>query len=204
MKEQVHEGEESKYTIPLLWDKYDPTVREFEINQDYLGEYESSIVDSVDLFLRISQKQISGSIELSWFLDGVVTLECDACLESVSLGIRAENTYYVKQHPKGAEGSKEVDLITVLPGENYLDLGDLISENIHINIPIQVTCSMDAYTDKECNPDVIKYISGYDDEVSDLEDSSEEEESNEEHTDPRWEALKKIQFKNTEDGTSET
>lgn len=203
MKENVHEGEGSQYVIPLFWDKHDFNVRELEINQKYLDSYPSSVIDSLDVFLRVSQRQISGSIELNWFLDGTVNLECDTCLEPIAFSVRSENTFYIKQHPKGEAGSDEVDLITVLPGEIEFDLVDLISETIHIQIPIQVTCEMDAYNPRECNAEITKFIAGFDDEVSEEEgEHSETEET--EANDPRWEALKKIQFKNTEDGTSET
>jgi uncharacterized metal-binding protein YceD (DUF177 family) len=111
-------------------------------------------------------------------IKGLIDLPCDRCNEPLELKIEGDRNIIVKF---GLEEMEEDDEIYVIPESAYeFDVSHILYEFIHLMLPGKRVHGEDKNGKPLCNPDILKM----------LEDQQEEEK-----TDPRWDALKKLKDK---------
>jgi len=152
---------------------------EFEVTDSFFDQYENSIVHkgTVDVLVTLEKKQ--NMLLLDFTMDGVITVQCDRCLEDLDIDISSYNELIVKL---GEERGEESEDVIILPSKDHeLDVSQYIYEYINVLVPLRNVHPDDENGNSTCNPDILKAIEKY--------RIHEEEEK---PADPRWEGLKGI------------
>lgn len=144
---------------------------DFKIENTFFDALEYSEVKKGKVQVKVIMDKQSNLLVLKFELKGVVSVECDRCLDEMDQPIASEQRLIVKLSDQLDEESDEM---MVLPaGEHKIDVAPLIYEYIILAIPIRHVHP----NEKECNQDVMKKL---------------KEHSNQQETDPRWDSLKNI------------
>ncbi len=151
---------------------------EFNITDTFFAQYENSLAHrgAIDVLVTLDKKQ--NMLLLDFTMEGILTVQCDRCLEDIDLDISSFNELIVKL---GEERGEESEDIIVLPAkEHELDVSQYIYEYINILVPLRNVHEEDEDGNSTCDPEAIKAIEKY---------RIHEEEK---PADPRWEGLKGI------------
>jgi len=133
------------------------------------------IVD-FDVEIHISMLKRDNLLELDIDAEGAIQVPCDRCLEVFSLPVSFENRLLVKTNAAKNEVIDE-NLIHLSVQTDMLDLSQYLYESLIVSLPIKKV-----HPDNECNKEMIKR----------LNPSKTKKTKND--SDPRWDALKNIQF----------
>jgi len=158
---------------------------EFHVTQPFfdLFEFEQDFRNP-DLKIQLVLDKKNNFLELDFKLSGAVELDCDLTNEAYNQELKGKSEIIVKF---GEEFDNSDDEVWVIPhGEHYVNIAQIIYEMTLLSIPI-----------KRIHPDVLNGKSHS--EMLDLleqyslqENEKDDENSNNEEIDPRWEQLKKL------------
>lgn len=163
---------------------------EFKITQSFfdLFEFEQDF-HSPDLKINLILDKKNNFLELDFKLSGTVELNCDLTNEPYRQELDGNSSLIVKF---GEEYDNSDDEVWVIPhGEHSVNIAQMIYEMTLLAVPV-----------KRIHPDVLSGKSHS--EMLDLldeyslqeEEETEQESSNEEEIDPRWEKLKQLKNNN--------
>ena len=143
---------------------------------------------------RLTVAKKGNLFDLSFAFNGTVIVPCDRCLDDMDLPIEMSAHLIVKF---GKDYSEESDEIVIIPeSEGIINLAWFLYEFIALAIPIK-----HVHAPGKCNKQMTSKLkkhstkSGDDDEQSfDSDDADDvvitDDDSDEDRTDPRWDALK--------------
>jgi len=149
---------------------------EFEINQSFFDHYGKELVESGSLHAKVHLDKRETMIEARFNINGTIQLICDRSLDPYEQVINVEKMMVFKYGHQEMELSDEIVLITRETAQ--LDLGQYIYEFVALEVPI-----------KKLHPRFEKEESNTEDGLIYSSENKEEEENT---TDPRWDALKKL------------
>ncbi|SMC52750.1 YceD family protein [Moheibacter sediminis] len=164
---------------------------EFHITQPFfdLFEFEQDF-QKPDLKLKLVLDKKNNFLELHFKLKGTVELNCDLTNEPYSQKIKGKSDVIVKF---GEEHDYSDDEVWVIPqGEHSVNIAQMVYEMTLLALPI-----------KRIHPDVesgkshskmLELLNQY--SLDNESEIIEEENSNDEEIDPRWEQLKKLKNNN--------
>ena len=160
-------------------------------------EYEYHL-DKV-FFKNMESEDVHGA-DLTFNIEGTVTLICDRCLDDLEMPI--DTTYHISVK-YGEEYNDESDDLLIIPeSDNYLNTAYMIYDTVVLSIPIKHVHPMG-----KCNRQMSAMLKkhraterGTADEDAELEETLIEEmdsmesadTAQEPATDPRWDALRKL------------
>ena len=147
----------------------------FDLDDSYFEAIEAQEIHRGKLHVDLSVRRVASNFELDFHIEGVVHIPCDKCLDDMEQSVSADNRLVVKF---GKDAVEDDELIVVPEDEGVLDVSWLIYEFIDLDIPIQ-----HVHAPGQCNPDMAKMLAEY------MDDRSR---GDEETTDPRWAALRKL------------
>lgn len=175
--------------INLKPGKYD---YDFTADSEFFTHFPNSLVSEVNSNIKVAlEKQSDVLYILNFKGEGKFNLECDRCLDEITLPFTFEERLMVRvsDHPN-LIASDDEDLLVLAPDSNELDLSTIIYEYIHVQIPLRKTCED---ISKECDQEMLtkinQYIIGSGDTSPDIE-SEENSPSDTKEIDPRWVKLK--------------
>lgn len=118
-------------------------------------------------------------IKLEIDIEGHVDVECDRCLEDVSVPVEYSGTLIVKITPTTRDtefviDDKAEDTMLVNPGIDILDLEEYLHDSIILSIPLQRVHEENEDGVSGCNPDMLSRFTTTSDEW-DLDEDDEEE-----------------------------
>ena len=181
-------GKFNNYKIDLEKISDEPTAYSYELNQDFFDAINHEEVTKGDVKAELTVKKANEAFEFDFHLFGIVQIPCDRCLDEMDQEIDTINRLVVKY---GEEYSEETDELIIFPEDKrVISIEWYLYEFIVLNIPIKHVHEIE-----KCNKEMISKYLEYqvmnitDDEDLDSDDSSEE------YTDPRWDALKKLKNK---------
>ena len=148
----------------------------FTIDKAFIELFEIEQIQDVKVNIAISMIKRETMLDLEIEADGTVIVPCDRCLEPFPLAISFENKLVVKTNAAKTEMIDE-SLIHLSPQTDQLDLSQYLYESLIISLPIKK-----AHPDNECNKEMTQR----------LNPNKTNKTKNE--SDPRWDALKNIQF----------
>lgn len=171
--------------------------KRIHLDKSFFSMYDEFVINDGDVDIDVVVDKISfGHFSVSFDIYGDVVLPCDRCLEDMEEYIETEGIFKVRYGMDIQLGNEIISTTedsdgeydyTLPDGVTTLDMSWAIYELIELAIPLQ-----HIHPDGECNPDMedllqqhIAMLPGGEDEVA--EDPEEED-----TTDPRWDALKKI------------
>lgn len=167
-------------------------VFEYRLGDAFFELFEQPQVETGALLATVTLIKSSRMMEFQFHIEGAVGTTCDRCLSNVEVPINYDGTIYVNFGDKYDEPTEE---IVVLPHEEHtFNVAEFMYEFIAVSVPIR-----HVHPDNEdgvpgCDPEMLEKL----DEYMVDEDSlpGNEEDTEDEPIDPRWDELKKLIDKN--------
>lgn len=150
---------------------------EFEIDDSFFKKFENSVIQKgkVDVLVVLEKKD--NMLLLDFTMEGTLIVQCDKCLEDLSLDIEGYNELIVKMGDTHEELSDNVLMIS--SKENEIDVAQFIYEYLTLMVPMR-NVHGETEGEPECDPEILKEMEKH--------LSQDQIPSN----DPRWDALKNI------------
>lgn len=124
----------------------EPETMRFAINAERLTSVEKPLVRGGNVDVEVSVRPAAYGIQLGFRLTGNVIVDCDRCLDPLTLPVYTEQTLRVKQ---GDAYMDEGDAVSVAPEQTELDLWPFIYDYIMLAIPLQ-----HSHAEGECNKEM--------------------------------------------------
>jgi len=185
----------SLYNISLKNLSFGVHAYAYELDRKFFEAIDGDEVRKGNVKVAVNVKRTSSTFEFDFELKGVVQVPCTRCLDDMDQTVDSRNRLIVKF---GKEYSEESDEIVIIPEEEgEINIAWFLYEFIALTIPIK-----HVHPAGECNRAVSSKLRKHravskDEEETDEDLGDEEELTDEGDTqsgDPRWEALKGLNF----------
>lgn len=173
-----------KYNIEFKGLKEGRHDFEFEVDNKFFAHFEESLVENGKVKVNVVLEKRSSFMKLHFEMDGWLELTCDRCLEFYEQSIVHEAEMFVKYGENEYDDDESV--IWINPEEHHLDLTQVFYEFVTLSIPLRHVHPKNSKGKRNCNKEMLKKLKNY--THSKTEDSIT--------TDPRWDALKKLENNN--------
>ncbi len=148
---------------------------EFEVNDTFFEQFEFSQIQHGQVHITVDLEKMERMMVFAITLAGKVLVTCDRCTDEFYFPLSHTEKLIVKL---GAEFMEESDDVVVIPETEYqFELAPYIYEFIHLALPFRLLHPDDEHGNSTCDPDMLQRLNSL---------------SVSETTDPRWEALKKL------------
>lgn len=155
----------------------------FELDNSFFEAIEGTLVKSGNVNVCVRIKEIAGTFEFAFQVQGIVQVVCDRCLDDMDIHIHAENILNVKL---GSEFEDDGETVVIPENEPEMNVAWPIYEMVVLEIPLT-----HVHNEGQCNEEMLGALNNLlvhtQDEVQD-----DNAESDEKAIDPRWNELKKI------------
>ena len=118
---------------------------DFPIDGSFFKNFENSQILDADLDAEVELEKGSGWMNVTAWVSGDVTVECDRCLDDVSLPVDFECSMAVK-FAKSVEDDDGDEFIIMDPADSELDLTQFLYDYVCLNLPLQKV-----HREGECN-----------------------------------------------------
>ncbi|MDQ8003654.1 MAG: DUF177 domain-containing protein [Pedobacter sp.] len=170
-----------QFSIPFTGLKLGKHNFDFEIDKSFFDAFEHSLVKDGALKATVELDKQETMLILGFHVEGTIKLNCDTCLSDFEQPIELNERQIVKFAEEVDEDEPEDLEIIVLPRkETAIDVSELIYEFITVAVPFINKCEQ---AGQACDEQMLNTLEK-------LSTGSEEQE--EQNSDPRWEALKKL------------
>lgn len=165
---------------------------EYKLGTEFFKDMESSDIFGGDVNVQLTVRNANGIYYLDFKINGTVTILCDRCLDEMQHEVETTYNICVKY---GEEYCDDDDKVLIIPeSDRFLNVAHLINDSIELTIPLK-----HVHPEGQCNEEMSKKLQEHsvnetDDEGNTYAAYEEDEEDN--ATDPRWDALKKIKDNN--------
>ena len=160
---------------------------EYDVDASFFSHFPGSLITVGDLKVTVEVEKKTSALHLQFGIKGQIELPCDRCLSPVMVTVASTAKLVIRL--SGQPGEDDDDLIWLPLTAYEYNLAPYIYENIHLNIPLRVSCEMGP--NKSCRADVEALLSKYNGEAA---EEAAEEEKTDGPIDPRWEKLKNLKF----------
>lgn len=149
---------------------------DFKIEDTFFTLFDNSLIEKGELEVHVTLDKTDSMIQTLFHLEGSIKLICDRTLEPFDWPVSFDQLMIYKFGEESKELSEEV---AVIPKETQmLNVADMIHEYLCLSIPMKKLHPKFENEDLEEGGEVIF--------------SSHKEKTEENATDPRWDALKKL------------
>ncbi len=161
-----------EFIIPFFGLKTGIHTYDFDIGQSFFKNFEGSLIDDGTFKVSLALEKSTTHLVLDFKATGKLDELCDRCGDPIVLNVRTEDHVIVKF---GDETFEQTEEIIVLPFDAHeIDVSQIIYEMLVLGIPLKKVHPKKS----DCNQEVISRLTQLDTE--------------EDKTDPRWDALKKL------------
>lgn len=159
------------------------------LDDSFFKAVDGPLVSKGNVCAQVHIKKTFKDYELAFHLEGIVTVQCDRCLDDMQQPLESDFHLIVKMGDTNAE--LDYDTIEIPENEGVLDLSWYLYEFVALALPIN-----HSHPAGECNPEMVEQlnevlVNDMDEVESDTEDNEEERE-----VDPRWQVLQGLKDKN--------
>jgi len=123
---------------------------EFPVDGTLFREFENQQIIDADLKVRVVLEKGSGWINAAVEGKGSVNVECDRCLDELSLPVEFNQSLAIRSAKLGEEAEVFDEYIIVDPSETEVDLKQFIYDYICVNLPL-----VTVHPEGECNPQML-------------------------------------------------
>ena len=166
----------SEFIIPFIGLKEGEHVFNYKIDTSFLKNFDNTEIKGVELSVEVKMIKNNNLLEFNFQLNGNVTVECDICLEDVTLPVDYHSYLIAKR--ENVEDDED-EIIYLKPDESDIDISQFIYESIVFSLPLK-RVHPDKRGKNKCNPVMVKKLKSL------LVDHVEETQ------DPRWNDLKNL------------
>lgn len=152
-------------------------------DKKFFEDFDNSEILDAKLEIDVIVEKSGTYIGVDCMVDGELTVECDRCLEPLTMPIEVDILLSVKygldefiEEAKDSEDTddredEEREVIYLEQDEAELDMSQIIYDYVYLSLPIQRI-----HPEGECNPEVVKHIIGFtEDNVSEAIEEEQEE-----------------------------
>ncbi len=151
----------------------------FHVEDSFFAALKSESVERGDLNVNLILDKDSRLITIYVEIKGILSLECDRCLDFFDFPI---DINYTQIYKFGKAPDNQDDEIIYLSEKEYqIDVSRLIFENILLQIPIKKVHPDDENGESTCNQEQLELLNNF---------------RKQHKADPRWDVLKNIKFDN--------
>jgi uncharacterized metal-binding protein YceD (DUF177 family) len=150
---------------------------EFDINDEFLSEFEFSTIKTAEIKAITSVTKSENILEFEIHLEGNALVPCDICLSEINLPIDEYFDFKIKMSEENNFDDPEI--IYLNRNEISYDLKQFLYESVLLSLPNVKNCD-EIEEPKPCDQTVLNKI------------QSKIESTDNESEDPRWEKLKDI------------
>lgn len=173
------------YQIAFVGLKNGEHTFHYHIDGNFFKHFEASPIENCDVNVKLLFEKKETFFLLRFFIDGTVNVLCDRCLEPFDKEVFGDFECLVKYSDELSKEENDNDeIIYIAKEESHIDISQLIYEYIILCLPIQIIHPKNEKGEDGCNEAVLRIL------------NQQKEQHNEADPDPRWAALKKINFDN--------
>jgi len=171
-----------QYRIPFSGLSTGKHSFDFEVDEKFFACYEHSLVKEGDLKVVVELQKQENMLIANFDIKGSMKLTCDVCLSQFDAPIHIQERALIKFSEEDWQDDTE-EVVMLSKNDYELDIAPLLYEYINVAVPPYTKCSEQG-ENINCDPEMLNMIQNEQDEESSIADD--------EHIDPRWEALKNI------------
>jgi uncharacterized protein len=171
-----------QYHIPFTGLKSGKHHFSFEVNDDFFGEFEYSLVKNAKLIVELELDKQDTMLMLNFQITGSIFVNCDTCLAGFPLEIEVKERQIAKFSNDVTLEDDSEEIMVLNKNEHAFDISGLIYEYINLAVPYINRCDNEGNAEW-CDQEMIEKLKSFSVKVEDKENDI---------ADPRWEALKKI------------
>lgn len=167
---------------------------EYRLDNEFFANIDGPEVQRGKVDVALDVKRTSTVFELNFHLSGVIYIPCDRCLDDMEQPIDTDEELYIKLGQDHVEESD--NMLTIPEDDGEINIAWFLYEFIALSIPIK-----HVHPYGKCNKEMserlqkisARHIDDEDfDEMPQYDDDEPELHNEEQTTDPRWDALKKL------------
>jgi uncharacterized protein len=166
------------YSIPFTGLKLGKHQFEFIITDAFFDEFEYSLVKKANLKCQVDLEKQETMIILNFQITGTIDANCDRCLAQYPQPVDIREQQVAKFSEEAIGEDEEIIILT--KSDHEINIAGLIYEYINVAMPFITVCIDEGKT-PYCDKEML-------DSLNKLTANTEQNEQ----TDPRWDALKKI------------
>jgi uncharacterized protein len=166
------------YSIPFTGLKLGKHQFEFIITDAFFDEFEYSLVKKANLKCQVELEKQETMIILNFQITGTIDANCDRCLAQYPQPVDIHEQQVAKFSEEAIGEDEEIIILT--KSDHEINIAGLIYEYINVAMPFITVC-LDEGKTPYCDKEML-------DSLNKLTANTEQNEQ----TDPRWDALKKI------------
>ena len=128
----------------------------FEIGKEFFQAFENRQIKDADCSVKVSVIRHQTLLDVVCEIGGFVVVECDRCLEDLTLKVDIEPHLTVGFGTVDVDETGEVDddVLVIDRSESELSLDQFVYDYICLSLPI-----VKVHPDGKCNPEMLRYIS---------------------------------------------
>jgi uncharacterized protein len=166
------------YSIPFTGLALGKHQFDFDVKDDFFEEFDYSLVKKADLKCAVELERQETMLIFNFHITGTIQAACDTCLAEYPELVDIREQQIAKFADE--EITDDDEIITLSKSDHELMLAGLIYEYINVAVPFVTGCG-DAGSTPYCDKEML-------DTLNNLSAGNEQNDN----TDPRWDALKKI------------
>jgi len=169
------------YAIPFTGLKLGKHEFDYVITDAFFDEFEYSLVKKANLTCKVELEKQETMLILDFHIMGEIQLACDRCLADYPQQVDIMEQQIAKFSDEPIDEDEEV--LNLTKNDHEINIAGLIYEYINVAVPFIATCGSEGDT-SFCDKDMLdrlKELSG-----------SDEQATEQQQIDPRWDALKNI------------
>jgi uncharacterized metal-binding protein YceD (DUF177 family) len=166
-----------QFVIPFSGLKMGKFQYEFDIDNEFFEHFDQSEVKQGNVKILVELDRQQRMLVFQLRINGTVLVPCDRCLVEFDQPVEGKEKLIVKFGEEHGEETEDIFIIT--ENEHSFNLGPFIYEYINLLIPYRRIHPLDADGNSLCDPEMVRHIKA----------------DNPDETDPRWDALKSLKFK---------
>jgi uncharacterized metal-binding protein YceD (DUF177 family) len=167
-----------KYSIPFTGLKLGKHQFEFVVDDAFFNEFEYSLVKKANLQCLVELDRQETMLILNFQIKGTVEATCDRCLSKYQQPLDITEQQIAKFSDEPIDEDDEI--IALSKNDHEINIAGLIYEYINVAMPFISVCSNEGNT-STCDKEMLE-------KLNNLSGNGEQNEQ----TDPRWDALRKI------------
>jgi uncharacterized metal-binding protein YceD (DUF177 family) len=166
------------YSIPFTGLKLGKHDFDYEIGNAFFDEFEYSLVKKADLKCHVEMEKQETMLILNFTIQGTISVTCDKCLAEYPHKVDIKEQQIAKFSEEEIDEDEEV--ITLTKNDHEINLAGLIYEYVNVAAPFIASCGDEGNT-PWCDKEMLARLKA-------LTPDNDQQDK----TDPRWDALKKI------------
>ncbi len=126
----------------------------FPIDGAFFKDFDNTFIFDASINVKIVLEKGGGWMNVTSYVTGTVTVECDRCLDDLQLPVDFKASMAVK-FAKTDDDPQSDEFLVVDPLDGELDLRQFIYDYICVNMPLQRV-----HEEGECNPQMLEKLNG--------------------------------------------